>query len=111
MLSCSLYSASFTFEVGKSTFRLMEANVSRLPTLHKVHGYKVSRLSLSKRAFLTDLSRIQDTSIRNNILFGEEYDEERYNDTVFACALENDIEGLPEGDETRCGEKGLSLSG
>ncbi|GAA5962699.1 hypothetical protein JCM3765_006170 [Sporobolomyces pararoseus] len=54
---------------------------------------------------------LQDTSIRNNILFGEEFDEERYNDTVFACALENDIEGLPEGDETRCGEKGLSLSG
>ncbi|GAA5992543.1 hypothetical protein JCM5350_008275 [Sporobolomyces pararoseus] len=54
---------------------------------------------------------LQDTSIRNNILFGEKFDEERYNDTVFACALENDIEGLPEGDETRCGEKGLSLSG
>ncbi|GAA5830407.1 hypothetical protein JCM3766R1_002706 [Sporobolomyces carnicolor] len=54
---------------------------------------------------------LQDTSIRNNILFGEDFDEERYNDTVFACALENDIEGLPEGDETRCGEKGLSLSG
>ncbi|GAA5888678.1 hypothetical protein JCM16303_000890 [Sporobolomyces ruberrimus] len=54
---------------------------------------------------------LQDTSIRNNILFGEAFDEERYNDTVFACALENDIEGLPEGDETRCGEKGLSLSG
>ncbi|GAA6020697.1 hypothetical protein JCM11491_000519 [Sporobolomyces phaffii] len=54
---------------------------------------------------------LQDTSIRNNILFGEEYDEDRYNDTVFACALEKDIEGLPEGDETRCGEKGLSLSG
>lgn len=57
------------------------------------------------------LCLISDTSIRNNILFGEAFDEERYNDTVFACALENDIEGLPEGDETRCGEKGLSLSG
>ena len=65
----------------------------------------------STRSLFINDHRLSDTSIRNNILFGEEYDEERYNDTVFACALENDIEGLSEGDETRCGEKGLSLSG
>ncbi|GAA5868025.1 hypothetical protein JCM8547_000783 [Rhodosporidiobolus lusitaniae] len=54
---------------------------------------------------------LQDTSIRDNILFGEEYDEERYNQTIFACSLEDDLKALPEGDETRVGEKGLSLSG
>ncbi|BGP20499.1 hypothetical protein JCM10213_007656 [Rhodosporidiobolus nylandii] len=54
---------------------------------------------------------LQDTSIRNNILFGEEYDEERYNEVIFACGLEDDIDALPEGDETQVGEKGLSLSG
>ena len=52
-----------------------------------------------------------DTSVRNNILFGEEYDEERYNETIFACSLEDDLEALPEGDETRVGEQGLSMSG
>ncbi|GAA5982978.1 hypothetical protein JCM11641_006904 [Rhodosporidiobolus odoratus] len=54
---------------------------------------------------------LQDTSVRNNILFGAPWDEERYNQTVFACALEDDLDALPEGDETRVGEKGLSLSG
>ncbi|GAA6039810.1 hypothetical protein JCM8097_004230 [Rhodosporidiobolus ruineniae] len=54
---------------------------------------------------------LQDTSIRNNILFGEEYDEERYNQVIWACALESDLDSLPDGDETRVGEKGLSLSG
>ncbi|KPV73167.1 uncharacterized protein RHOBADRAFT_6068, partial [Rhodotorula graminis WP1] len=50
-------------------------------------------------------------SVRDNILFGEEYDEERYNETIFACSLEDDLEALPEGDETRVGEQGLSMSG
>ncbi|GAA5895640.1 hypothetical protein JCM8208_005288 [Rhodotorula glutinis] len=54
---------------------------------------------------------LQDTSVRNNILFGEEYDDERYNETIFACSLEDDLEVLPEGDETRVGEQGLSMSG
>lgn len=52
-----------------------------------------------------------DTSIRENILFGEDFDEERYNETIFACALEDDLEAMPLGDETRVGEKGLSMSG
>ncbi|GAA5902469.1 hypothetical protein JCM6882_002761 [Rhodosporidiobolus microsporus] len=54
---------------------------------------------------------LQDTSIRENILFGEKWEEERYNQTVFACSLEDDLDALPQGDETRVGEKGLSLSG
>ncbi|GJN94069.1 hypothetical protein Rhopal_007133-T1 [Rhodotorula paludigena] len=65
----------------------------------------------SKMSYAAQSPWLQDTSVRNNILFGEEYDEERYNETVFACALEDDLEALPEGDETRVGEKGLSMSG
>lgn len=54
---------------------------------------------------------LADTSIRENILFGEDFDEERYNETIYACALEDDLEAMPLGDETRVGEKGLSMSG
>lgn len=52
-----------------------------------------------------------DDSVRSNILFGEKYDEERYLQTLHACALESDLDGFPEGDQTRVGEKGLSMSG
>ncbi|BGP27903.1 hypothetical protein JCM10295v2_006890 [Rhodotorula toruloides] len=64
-----------------------------------------------KLSFAAQSPWLQDTSVRQNILFGEDYEDERYRETIFACALEKDLEALPEGDETRVGERGLSMSG
>jgi ATP-binding cassette subfamily C (CFTR/MRP) protein 4 len=50
-------------------------------------------------------------SVRHNILFGSEYDEERYKQVVEVCALLSDFELFPYGDKTLVGEKGKSLSG
>lgn len=50
-------------------------------------------------------------TIRQNILFGQEYDRERYDATIKACALVRDFEELPDGDRTMIGERGASLSG
>lgn len=49
-------------------------------------------------------------SVRQNILFGNEYDHDRYNAVVKCCALETDFEQFENGDLTIVGEKG-SLSG
>ena len=54
---------------------------------------------------------IQDLSIKDNILFGSDFDKARYERVVFACALEEDIRKFPKGDETKCGENGQCLSG
>ena len=35
-----------------------------------------------------------------------EYDAERYKQVLFACALEDDLDQLPAGDQTQIGEKG-----
>ncbi|SHO75886.1 Similar to S.cerevisiae protein YBT1 (Transporter of the ATP-binding cassette (ABC) family) [Malassezia sympodialis ATCC 42132] len=51
------------------------------------------------------------TSVRENILFGTEYDDERYHEVLRACALEPDLDILEFHDETEVGEKGTSLSG
>ena len=51
------------------------------------------------------------TTIKQNILFGTEYNEERYNEVLRACALEPDLDILEYHDETEVGEKGTALSG
>ena len=54
---------------------------------------------------------ILNATIRDNILFGEELDEERYNRTIKACQLGRDLEILNGGDLTEIGEQGVNLSG
>lgn len=50
-------------------------------------------------------------SVKQNILFGEEYNGERYEKVVQACALKSDFALLPHGDKTLVGERGKLLSG
>ena len=60
---------------------------------------------VSQQAFL-----INDT-LRNNILFGKEYEEKRYMEVLRVCQLESDLEILPSGDQTEIGERGINMSG
>ncbi|XP_058802493.1 ATP-binding cassette sub-family C member 4-like isoform X2 [Phymastichus coffea] len=50
-------------------------------------------------------------SVRNNILFGQPYDEVKYAKVTRACCLLQDFEQLQYGDKTFVGEKGSLLSG
>ncbi|XP_050518856.1 ATP-binding cassette sub-family C member 4-like [Diabrotica virgifera virgifera] len=50
-------------------------------------------------------------SIRQNILFGEIYDQIKYNEVVRVCALQRDFTLFPHGDRTLVGERGVTLSG
>lgn len=54
---------------------------------------------------------VSNDSLKNNILFGHEYDEKFYQTTIEACQLLPDLQALPDGDQTQVGEKGISLSG
>ncbi len=48
---------------------------------------------------------IQNATVKDNILFGKELDQARYNRTIEVCALKTDFEILPAGDMTEIGEK------
>jgi ABC-type multidrug transport system fused ATPase/permease subunit len=68
------------------------------------------RLSTT-RAFCPQYAWIQNTSVKNNILFGKEYNESWYEKVIEACALKPDLEILPNGDQTEIGERGITVSG
>uniref|UniRef100_A0AAX7U893 ATP-binding cassette, sub-family C (CFTR/MRP), member 10 n=1 Tax=Astatotilapia calliptera TaxID=8154 RepID=A0AAX7U893_ASTCA len=54
---------------------------------------------------------IQHASVRDNILFGRDYDAAFYQAVIKACALSDDLNVLPNGDKTEVGENGVTLSG
>ena len=56
-------------------------------------------------AYVSQQAWIQNATLRDNVLFGGEYDEEWYKQVIEACALLPDISILPAGDSTEIGEK------
>ncbi|KAK7017781.1 ABC protein [Favolaschia claudopus] len=54
---------------------------------------------------------IQNATLRDNILFGRPFDEERYWRVIEDACLLPDLELLADGDLTEVGEKGINLSG
>lgn len=52
-----------------------------------------------------------NATLRDNITFGLEYDQEKYDTIVAASGLLPDIAMLPAGDSTEIGERGINLSG
>lgn len=54
---------------------------------------------------------IQNATVRENILFGQPWNEERYWAAVKNASLEQDLVLLEDGDATEIGEKGITLSG
>jgi len=62
-------------------------------------------------AFVAQSPFILNDTLRENILFGKQMDEDRYQETLSACALLPDLEILPGADMTQIGERGINLSG
>ncbi|KAK4197758.1 hypothetical protein QBC40DRAFT_267351 [Triangularia verruculosa] len=62
-------------------------------------------------AFVSQTPWIEGGTVRENVIFGLPFVEDRYRKVLAACALEKDIELLIDGDETEVGPKGVTLSG
>ncbi|KAF2474597.1 multidrug resistance-associated protein 5 [Lindgomyces ingoldianus] len=65
----------------------------------------------ASRAFCPQYAWIQNTTVKQNIIFGKEFRRDWYNKVIDACALRPDLEMLPNGDQTEIGERGITVSG
>lgn len=62
-------------------------------------------------SFVSQPPWIEDRTLRDNIIFGYDVDENRYQEVLRICALNQDVAALSEGDLTMAGTNGSCLSG
>ncbi|KKY18897.1 putative abc transporter [Phaeomoniella chlamydospora] len=121
--------ASFSWPAGPPV--LHDVTISFPPGLTIVFGEVAAGKSALLQALLGELDRnagelhrptgmvgycaqtpwLQSMSIRENILFGAPYDNQRYKAVIEACALANDLVNFKHGDLSNIGENGIGLSG
>ena len=81
-------------------------------TLGEMHKLNDGKININGSiAYVPQQAWIQNATIRDNILFGREYNQKFYNKIVKACSLLPDFNIMPAGDKTEIGEKGINLSG
>ena len=88
---------------GKST--LPSAIAGEIPNTSGTINYKGTLV------YVPQIAWIFSVTIRENILFGEPYDESKYTRIIEACALMEDIQHFPDFYQTVVGEHGEVLSG
>ena len=67
--------------------------------------------SLPSIAYCDQRPWIVNATVKDNILFGKEYDADRFNKAIFAACMTDDLKILSAGVETEIGERGINLSG
>ncbi|XP_042377107.1 ABC transporter C family member 13-like isoform X1 [Zingiber officinale] len=92
-------------EVGSGKSSLLH---SILGEMRLIQGLIISQGSI---AYVPQVPWIQSGSVRDNILFGDNFDTKRYREILHACALDVDISLMIGNDLSYIGEKGINLSG
>lgn len=110
-----------TLSVGKSELIAVVGSVGAgksslasglMGEMRHVSGRVGLELRNGSVAYCAQIPWIQNASVKENIVFGEPWDKDRYNRVVSACALERDIEmELPQRHDTELGELGITISG
>ncbi|XP_020082165.1 ABC transporter C family member 13 isoform X1 [Ananas comosus] len=92
-------------EVGSGKSSLIN---SVLGEMNLTYGFVRSHGSI---AYVPQVPWILSGSLRDNVLFGKEFDRVRYGEVLEACTLDVDISKMIGGDVSYIGEKGVNLSG
>ncbi|KAJ1992782.1 hypothetical protein GGI25_003330 [Coemansia spiralis] len=78
---------------------------------HEVVELSGQKLVMTDIAYVAQEAWLRNATIRENILFGEPYQKDRYEEVLRVCALKPDLRILKAGDMTEIGERGVTLSG
>ncbi|TBU41809.1 P-loop containing nucleoside triphosphate hydrolase protein [Dichomitus squalens] len=96
---------------------LLMALLGEMTTLHGRVFTSKNSSKIDDRGLLRSISYAAQTpwlrhqSIRENVLFGFPYNDDRYRAVIECCALIPDLEMLEDGDATEIGTRGVTLSG
>ncbi|XP_038063976.1 multidrug resistance-associated protein 4-like [Patiria miniata] len=91
--------------VGSGKSSLLMALLKELPTIS-------GKINIDGRvAYASQEPWNFSGTIRQNITFGKEFKQRKYDRIIEVCALTKDIQGFPNGDLTIIGERGVTLSG
>ncbi|KAL4476511.1 hypothetical protein ABPG74_010244 [Tetrahymena malaccensis] len=92
-------------KVGAGKTSLLNCILKEVPLYKGNFNYK------GKLAYVEQEPYIFNCSIKENITFGKQYDEDLYKKVIKSCCLEEDIKSFDQGDNTQIGERGLNISG
>ena len=107
----SLFLASI---LGEADRLAGHVRVPQAPSSKERFDYKANKSDWiidSAIAFVAQIPWIENATIKDNILFGLPFDSGRYKKVLICCALEKDLDLLPDGELTDIGANGINLSG
>lgn len=91
--------------------RIWRARLHALVEMDCIEGSVVRPARTNAFAISTQDAWLEQNTILENIVFGEPFDEDRFDQVVEACALKPDLARWEAGEHTEIGERGISLSG
>ncbi|XP_044176120.1 ATP-binding cassette sub-family C member 4-like isoform X1 [Acropora millepora] len=91
--------------VGAGKSSLLMVLLGELPVISG------ERKVLGKIGYASQQAWIFSGTVKENIVFGQEFVQDRYLRVIEACALKKDLEVFHSGDSTLVGERGVVLSG
>eukprot|EP00546_Thalassionema_frauenfeldii_P010811 CAMPEP_0178930692 /NCGR_PEP_ID=MMETSP0786-20121207/21420_1 /TAXON_ID=186022 /ORGANISM="Thalassionema frauenfeldii, Strain CCMP 1798" /LENGTH=1417 /DNA_ID=CAMNT_0020607335 /DNA_START=51 /DNA_END=4304 /DNA_ORIENTATION=- len=115
-ISCTIESKSLVAvvgPVGSGKSSMLSAILGEMESINDSKVY-VARNGAERDNFVSYAAQtpwVVNDTLRGNIVFGRDFNQERYDRIIESCALLDDLAALPAGDMTEIGERGINLSG
>nr|XP_054771001.1 ATP-binding cassette sub-family C member 5-like [Lytechinus pictus] len=110
-----LFGINFALEKGKLTGVCGSVGAGKTSLisaiLGQMHNMEGDNCVSGNFAYAAQEAWIFNATVKNNILFGLPFDEDKYDMVLHACSLKPDLAILPMGDQTEIGERGINMSG